>query len=190
MTQGRRQLRVVSRVAAPGHGQALAEFAISFGIFMLVVGGIIQLGLLVWTANSLHQVARDTARWAATQPTAPCDSAANRTAIAGKAEALARQWGLMGHQNGTWTNATVFSSMTSNSVGVEWSGPTNFLTDCPPSDNRTAWFVRVRINHSVPIFIPGVQTILGFVGVLNPTCGGSGFCISTTTEQRMEPKAP
>ena len=157
---------------------------------MLVVGAVIQLGLLVWTTNSLHQVARDTARWAATQPSAPCDSAGNRTAIAGKAEALARQWGLMGHQNGTWTNATDFSSMTSNSVGVEWTGPTTFLTDCPPSDNQTAWFVRVRINHIVPVFIPGVQTILGFVGVLDKTCGGSGFCITTTTEQRMEPKAP
>ena len=184
------KLRTENPAASKGRGQALAEFAISFGIFMLVVGAVIQLGLLVWTTNSLHQVARDTARWAATQPSAPCDSAGNRTAIAGKAEALARQWGLMGHQNGTWTNATDFSSMTSNSVGVEWTGPTTFLTDCPPSDNQTAWFVRVRINHIVPVFIPGVQTILGFVGVLDKTCGASGFCITTTTEQRMEPKAP
>jgi len=171
-------------------GQALAEFAISFGIFMLVVGAIIQLGLLVWTVNSIHEIARDTARWAATQPTAPCDSPANRTTIASRADALARQYGLMGYQTGTWTNATDFTSMGSTSVGVEWSGPTAFLTDCPPSDNQTAWFVKVRINHAVPIFIPGVHTLMGFVGVLDATCGGTGFCISTTTEQRMEPKVP
>jgi hypothetical protein len=184
-----REERVRRGQPVPGSGQALAEFAISFGLFMLVIGAIIQLGLLVWTINSIHEIARDTARWASTQPTAPCDSTGNRTTVASTADALARQYGLMGYRAGTWTNASVFSSMSSASVGVEWSGPTTFLTDCPPSDNQTAWFVKVRINHVVPIFLPGVQTVLGFVGILDKTCG-NGFCISTTTEQRMEPKAP
>lgn len=167
-----------------GDGQALAEFALTLGIFLLVVGALIQLGLLVWTMNSINQIARDTARWAATQPTGPCDTAGNRTAVAGRADQLARQWVLMAYRGGTWTTATAFASVPASGVGVSWTDyATNFPTDCPPSDNQTAWFVQVRVNHTVPIFFPGL-------GIIAPTCGSAGYCISTTTEQRMEPKAP
>jgi hypothetical protein len=171
-------------------GQALTEFALTLGIFMLVVGSIIQFGLLLWTTNTIHQVARDTARWAATQPKAPCDSPTNRVAVAARADALARQWGLMGYRAGTWTTASDIDAVPAGGVdgsgvgviGVSWTGG-SFVNDCPPSDNQTPWFVHVRINHSVPVFLPGLA-------ILIPTCGSGSFCISTTTEVRMEPKAP
>jgi hypothetical protein len=163
-------------------GQALTEFALTFGVFMLVVGAIIQFGLLLWTMNTIHQIARDTARWAATQPSAPCESATNRAAVASRADALAGQWSLMGYPRGTWTSAVDVGSVGPSGVGVSWTGGT-FLNDCPPSDNQTPWFVHIRINHTVPIFFPGLQ-------ILAPTCGSNGFCITTTTELRMEPKAP
>jgi nitrate reductase NapE component len=163
-------------------GQALTEFALTFGIFMLVVGAIIQFGLLLWTMNTIHQIARDTARWEATQPSAPCESATNRAAVASRSDTLAGQWSLMGYPRGTWTSAVDVDAVGPSGVGVSWTGGT-FVNDCPPSDNQTPWFVHIRINHTVPIFFPGLQ-------ILAPTCGSSGFCITTTTEVRMEPKAP
>jgi hypothetical protein len=163
-------------------GQALTEFALTLGIFMLVVGSIIQFGLLLWTSNTIHQIARDTARWAATQPKSPCESPTNRAAVAARADTLARQWSLMGYQSGTWITASDIDAVLDSGVGVRWTGG-SFVDDCPPSDNQTPWFVHIRINHTVPIFLPGLQ-------ILVPTCGSGSFCISTTTELRMEPKAP
>jgi hypothetical protein len=43
--------------------------------------------------------------------------------------------------------------------------------------------VRIRVNHVIPIFVPGLRLLL-------PPCpgGSAGFCYSSTTELRMEPK--
>jgi hypothetical protein len=43
-------------------GQALAEFAIAFPIFALILFGLIDLGRYVFTANQLGNAARDAAR--------------------------------------------------------------------------------------------------------------------------------
>jgi hypothetical protein len=43
-------------------GQALAEFAIAFPIFALILFGIVDLGRYVFTANQLGNAARDAAR--------------------------------------------------------------------------------------------------------------------------------
>ena len=40
---------------------------------MLILGGIIQFGIIFWGQNTLTQVARDTGRWASTQVTCPTD---------------------------------------------------------------------------------------------------------------------
>lgn len=169
-------------------GQAAVEFALIVGLFILVVGGVIQFATILWSQNTITQIARDTARWAVTQSTSPCDSAPSRTALAATADQLARQWGLVDYTAGSWTSAVTFASLGSRGVGAEWPIPpssttTYFPTDCPPADNALAWFVQVRVNHSVPIFVPGLQFIA-------PPCGTPGFCISTTAELRMEPKSP
>ena len=44
-------------------GQSLAEFALVFPILMIILGGIIQFGIIFWAQNTLTQVARDTGRW-------------------------------------------------------------------------------------------------------------------------------
>ena len=168
-------------------GQALVEFALIAGLFMLVVGGVIQFGAILWSENTIAQIARDTARWAVTQSTSPCNSAASRTAVAATADQLARQWRLLDYTAGSWTSAGPISSLGARGVGVDWpippSSATLFDSDCPPADNALAWFVQVRVNHTVPILIPGLQFIA-------PACGGPGLCISSTAELRMEPKAP
>jgi Flp pilus assembly protein TadG len=138
-------------------GQSLAEFALVFPILMLIIGGIIQFGIIFWGQNTLTQVVRDTGRWAATQidctTTAPVIATAN---------AIAAQSSLIGYTAGEFngTNTT-----------VAWrqeppSGP------CPPIDNQDEAWVRITINHSVPVFFPFVP--------------GNG-ALSSSTEFRMEP---
>jgi hypothetical protein len=166
-------------------GQAMVEFALAVGLFMLVVGGLIQFAMILWSQNTINQVARDTARWAVTQSASPCDSPATRAAVAGTANALAQQWSLLGHSS--WGSASLVNSVGPSGVGVEWAAIdaplTVFPSDCPPSDNRVVWVIEVRVNHTVPLFMPGLQFIA-------PNCGAPGFCISSTAELRMEPKRP
>lgn len=169
-------------------GQALVEFALTVGLFMLVVGGLTQFAAILWSQNTINQVARDTARWAVTQSTVPCDSAGTRAAIADRANTLADQWSLMSHS--TWASATPVNAVPSSGVGVDWDivdPPSGMLidplTDCPASDNRLVWTVTLKVNHTVPIFMPGLQFIA-------PSCGAPGFCISSTADLRMEPKRP
>lgn len=182
-------MKVLRRGDRDPAGQAIVEFALAVGLFMLVIGGLVQFALILWSQNTINQVARDTARWAVTRSVVPCDSPTSRAAIAGTANKLAEQWSLMAHP--TWGSAPAINAVGPTGVGVAWriiDPPPGVLTDpqlsdCPASDNRLAWVVTVRINHSVPIIMPGLQFIA-------PSCGAPGFCISSITELRMEPKRP
>jgi hypothetical protein len=182
---------VTPKSAQDARGQSMVEFALVAGLFILVVGAIIQFGVILWTQNTVNQVARDTARWAVTQSDSPCDSASMRTDVATTASQLAAKWQLIGPRS--WSSASATGAVGASGVGVDWyvdedSLPPEleihevFPTDCPPSDNRLPWFVRIRVSQAVPIFIPGLQFIAG-------DCAPS-FCISSTTELRMEPKRP
>jgi Flp pilus assembly protein TadG len=161
-------------------GQSLAEFAIVFPVFMLILGGIIQFAVILWGMNSLNQVARDTGRWAATQVTSPCSSIQGAT-FANQADQIARTSTLIGYTNGEWAagnymtyaDNTALPAAPAATKGIEtvWSGPAGI--SCPPTDNASAWFVTIRVSHVVPIFFPFVP--------------GNG-AISSTTEFRMEPK--
>ena len=152
------------------------------GLFMFVIGAIIQFGIILWSQNAVTEIARDTARWAVTQSTTPCD--AGRAQVASTADSLAQQASLVGYSAATWTSAPPIGAMGDEGVGVDWTVPLGYFnTDCPPSDNGLDVFVTVRISHAVPVFIPGL-------GIVAPTCGGSGFCVSSTTQLRMEPKSP
>jgi len=163
----------------------MVEFALTAGLFMLVIGGLFQFAMIVWSQNTLNQVARDTARWAVTQSASPCNSMSTRAAVANTANTLAEQWSLMNHSS--WGSASSVDSVGPSGVGVDWDAidppVAVFDADCPPSDNRLAWVVEVRVNHTVPLFMPGLQFI-------SPSCGAPGFCISSTAELRMEPKRP
>lgn len=180
-------MQVLSRQRTAAKGQAMVEFALTVGLFMLVIGGLIQFAVILWSQNTVNQVARDTARWAVTQSTSPCESPASRASVAATANGLANKWSLVAHSG--WGAASTVDSTPASGVGVDWytiDAPEDvdiFPSDCPPSDNRLPWAVAVRINHDVPIFLPGLQFI-------STGCAGSGFCISSTAELRMEPKRP
>jgi hypothetical protein len=165
----------------------MVEFALTVGLFMLVIGGLIQFAMILWSQNTINQVARDTARWAVTQSTSPCDPDM-RPGVRDTANALAAQWSLLGHSS--WGSAPKVEDVGPSGVGVDWDyvdPPEDisqiFASDCPPSDNRVPWVVTVRVNHTVPLFMPGLQFIAS-------DCGAPGFCISSTAELRMEPKRP
>jgi hypothetical protein len=171
-------------------GQALVEFALVIGLFMLVVGGLVQFGIILWSENTITQVSRDTARYAVTLSDSPCDQASTRQKVLTAANDLASSASLVSYRSGMWSSAVPITSLGADGVGVDWpipppppGEPAWDDTDCPPSDNGLAWTVRVRINHVVPIFLPGLQFIA-------PPCAGSGFCLSSETELRMEPKKP
>lgn len=70
-------------------------------------------------------------------------------------------------------------------VAVAWvddSDPGN--EGCPPTDNQSVYHVTIRINHAVPIFMPGMQYLPGL-----GTCTSSGcnIVLSSTAQFRMEP---
>lgn len=167
-------------------GQALVEFGLVAGLFMLVIGGIVQFGLIFWTQNSITQIARDTARYAVTLSASPCNPDA-RPYVATAANDIAVGTSLINYADGTWSAAPDIDAIGPEGVGARWilppdTGTEQFDdTDCPPSDNRIAVFVRIRVNHVVPIFLPGLQ-------LFAPPCTVDGFCLTSETELRMEPK--
>jgi Flp pilus assembly protein TadG len=124
--------------ASKGRGQSLAEFALVVPVFLLILFGIIQFGMIFWGQNTLNQVVRDTGRWAASQQA--CDSAAE-TAVIGTANSVAAASSLIGYsKSAPWT---------ASDVSVTFTG-----SPCPPTSNQTTAWVNITIRHSVPVFFP------------------------------------
>jgi hypothetical protein len=176
------------RIGRNERGQALVEFALVVGLFVFVIGGLFQVGIIMWSQNTITQVARDTARYAVTLSDSPCDAAGTRAEVGAAANRLALRASLAAYRDGTWANAEPIDLLGDEGVGVDWPTPPPMsdgtvwtANDCPPSDNALVWTVRIRINHVVPIFLPGLQALM-------PSCAGGGFCLQTETELRMEPK--
>jgi Flp pilus assembly protein TadG len=119
-------------------GQSLAEFAIVFPVLMLILGGIIQFGIIFWGQNTLTQIARDTGRWAATQQ--GCTT--GTVNVLATAKSIAANSSLIGTSS-TWTSPA--------NVYVIWSG-----TPCPPANNQDVAYVNITLHHQVPIFFPFV----------------------------------
>jgi Flp pilus assembly protein TadG len=124
----------VSSSRRRSRGQSLAEFALVFPILMLIIGGIIQFGIIFWGQNTLNQVVRDTGRWAATQT--DCNPGTGTPPIVATANAIA-------------SNSALVGSI--SSVTVNWTG-----TPCPPTDNQDEAWIHIRIDSQVPIFFPFV----------------------------------
>jgi Flp pilus assembly protein TadG len=177
------------------HGQSLVEFALVVPVIMLMIGGVIQLGVIFVAKNSLVHVARDTARWASTQTYSPCSSATTATPPEPltQADLIAATSSLIDYQAGMWSaaNFTPYADNVAlpgsppNAEGVEvvWSYATG---SCPTADNTVQAYVTVRVTHSVPIFLPGLSLLPG------ATCDASGCHLATnaTSMFRMEPPPP
>jgi hypothetical protein len=155
-------------------------------ILLLIVGAIIQFGVLFWAQNTLTQVVRDTGRWAATQQTKPCDAPANASALVTKADAIAQTSSLIGYSAGLWSGSPVafgFTPAPREGIEVTWpptTDPNLENTDCPPDTNTVAWFVNIRAHHVVPLFFP-------VIGAFIPSCTASDCSLSSSVQFRMEP---
>ena len=117
---------------ASSRGQGLVEFAIVLPVFLLILGGVIQAGFLLWGSNTLNQVVRDTGRFAATLD---CSTSAENSAEAQFATLLA-------------------------GTGGPWSSPTVSVTytDACPTDNTEVVWVDVTATVDAPVFfvwVPG-----------------------------------
>lgn len=145
-------------------GQALAEFAIVMPVLFLLIAGTIQFGLIFWSQQTLTQIARDAGRWAATQTY--CDG--NTSLITQTTNDIAANSTLFGYSTNLWVNG---GAGTTNKVVVSW--PRDAGEPCPPASNQDEAWVRIQIEHQIPIFFPFVP--------------GDGH-LSTTTEFRMEPE--
>lgn len=136
----------LSRLRNRSRGQSLAEFAIVFPVLMLVLGGIIQFGIIFWGQNTLTQIARDTGRWAVTQTACTNGTGAGQADVLGTAKSIAGQSSLIGTSS-TWT----YGAAATDNVLAEWTG-----TPCPPVDNTQVSYVKITIRHKVPVFFPFV----------------------------------
>jgi Flp pilus assembly protein TadG len=152
-------------------GQALAEFALIVPIFMLILGGVIQFGIIFWGQNTLNQVVRDAGRFAVTLP--DC-SDTSKTAVQTKVSSLASSMGAASLTSATTTMPTNGEPI--GGVVDPQSDKNGTVTPgfCPPASNKDHVWIRITANAQVPIFFPGI---------------GSGS-ISSTALFRMEPVAP
>jgi Flp pilus assembly protein TadG len=151
-------------ISPSSRGQSLVEFALVFPVLVLIVGAIIQFGVIFWGQNTLTQIARDTGRWAATQN--GCDTTA--VAVLATAKSIAASSSLIGPSSG-WTSPTNVDVGWSATAGLPLTAPP---TPCPPTTNQQVAFVTIIIHHRVPIFFPWIP--------------GDGN-LTTQAQFRMEP---
>jgi Flp pilus assembly protein TadG len=141
-------------------GQSLAEFAIVFPVFMLVVGGIIQFGIIFWGQNTLNQIVRDAGRYAVTERT--CD-ATSQADVSAKIDSVA-------------SNASFAGTIgTKTLVMPTTTAPDPISDPCPPDSNAKQVWLRITVEAQVPVFFPFIP--------------GNGH-LSSTALFRMEPVTP
>jgi hypothetical protein len=151
-------------------GQSLAEFALVFPVLMLILGGVIQFGIIFWGQNSLNQVVRDAGRFAVTEQDCTATNEANITAKIGSLSSVLGAAKLGASDITMPTNGEIVGG-TADPI----SDDNGILTPnfCPPDDNADHVWIRIKVDAQVPIFFPFVP--------------GNG-AISSTALFRMEPK--
>jgi Flp pilus assembly protein TadG len=141
-------------------GQSLAEFAIVFPVFMIIVGGIIQFGIIFWGQNTLNQIVRDSGRYAVTER--DCSPASNLDVVA-KITSVA-------------SNASFAGTIGAKTVVMPTTTAPDPVSDaCPATSNSQKVWLRITVEADVPVFFPAIP--------------GNGH-ISSTAVFRMEPVNP
>jgi Flp pilus assembly protein TadG len=137
---------------------------------MIIIGGIIQFGVIFWGQNSLNQVVRDAGRYAVTEP----NCAASVADVKAKIISIASSMGV--------AKITLPPGVTMPTNGEVVGGtadPVSSTSDpavnCPAKTNADHVWLRIAVNAQVPIFFPAVP--------------GNGN-ISSTALFRMEPTTP
>ena len=139
-------------------GQSLVEFAVVFPIFMALLAGMLQFGVVLWGQNTLNQAVRDTGRFAATLD---CSAAA---AVAAEDRFSNTTNGILKQAGGPWTAPT---------VDVVYLNAAQAPTIICPVDSTEVVWVKVTATANAPIFFPFIPA--------NGTLG-------STTMFRVEPQ--
>lgn len=116
-------------------GQSLVEFAVVFPVFMFMLGGAIQFGLIFWGQNTLNQVVRDAGRFAVTQQ--DCSTAP----VIQKVRDVARDAALIG-------------TLDTPVVSMPAVAPDPTSDPCPVTSNTGHVWIRITASAQVPIFFP------------------------------------
>lgn len=152
-------------------GQALTEFALILPVFLAILLGIMQFGILFWAQVTATSIARDTARFAVTQ--AKCgatDVATTISTIQSFGAANAVQSGLLG------------PALTAPEIAVAYQIPTG--ATCAPQDASKVVTVLITVAHPIPLFVPIMDRLLA------TSCSSSGCTrtITASVQMRVEPK--
>ena len=154
-------------------GQALVELALVAPILMLILGAVVQLGLIYERQIGIQNAVRDAARRAATfETTSAADGATNGSFT----------WHLLTDPDGM---------LASNVQGYDGSPSTLLVSQVcyrtevdPAGDDSVMVDVRVRYAH--PLFMPLVSTLLdGFDGAAD-----NAFQIEASAEFRVQNRTP
>lgn len=142
---------------ARSRGQSLAEFAIVFPVLMLVIGGIIQAGILFWGQNTINQIVRDAGRYAVTQTNC---LGTNQADVIAKIDSTA-------------ANSNFAGQITGRTVVMPTTTAPDPVSDpCPATSNTQKVWLRITIQAQVPVFFPVIP---------------GGGVISSSAVFRMEP---
>jgi Flp pilus assembly protein TadG len=140
-------------------GQALAEFAIAFPIFALILFGVIDLGRYVFTANQLSNAAREAARAVSVQTFPPdCNAiTAGQREQCAEIVALNRAQGIHLESFAPGDIACVkYGRVDSNGDGTYDSTTNNDANTCRAND-----LVTVRIQHRFTLITPLISQFIG-----------------------------
>ena len=102
---------------------------------MLILGGVIQFGIIFWGQNTLNQIVRDAGRYGATVPDCVTHDIVARTQEIATSSSFV----------GTLGTVAVTLPDAGSDPGV-----------CPPDTNTRAVWVRIDVAAQVPIFFPWV----------------------------------
>jgi|SRR5450756_1876525 len=147
-------------------GQALTEFALILPVFLAILLGIMQFGILFWAQVTTTSIARDTARFAVTQKL--CDDVTKGT-IKTFGEANAVQSGLLGR------------ALTASEITVGYQIPSG--ASCAPLNSSQVVTVRITVTHPIPLFVPIMDRLLATS--CSPNCTRD---IIASVEMRVEPQ--
>jgi Flp pilus assembly protein TadG len=145
--------------ARAGGGQSLVEFALAFPVFILIVFGLVDVGRLVYTYNTLSNAARDGARVAAVnQIDYPAGTSCNEDM---PIENLAApHWAI----KPCAVAAAVSIGVTTADVTVSYGTPSGTTLSCSPTLN-VGCIATVTVSHTWSPITPLVGQVLGAINL-------------------------
>jgi len=149
-------MKLLTRHEGEGErGAALVEFSIGAAVFMTVVLGVLQFGVLLWTHNALADAARRGARYAVNQ----CDPSDALCPNSATSVASTKNVVVYGTPNPATGAQPVVKGLTTDNVQVTYSG---FGVN---AGRVTVSIVNYDFNFVVPLFgttlrMPSYQTTL------------------------------